>query len=141
VQPTNRRLRQLRKTDRRVDKLIRLADAALKDYRLTTPAGDNAYEYYRKVLALDPANRRAKRGITKIADRYAGLAEGSLAKYQYGKAQHYVALGLKVQPDNRRLRQLRRDVRWQNAPTHLWNDIQHGVKDIGGDIKGVFGGF
>jgi serine/threonine-protein kinase PpkA len=125
----------------RVDRLLRLADAALKRYRLTTPAGDNAYEYYRKVLGLDPANRRAKRGISNVADRYAGLAEGSLAKYEYGKARRYVALGLKVQPDNRHLRRLRRDARWQKAPEHLWKDIRHGVKDIGGDIQDIFRGF
>ncbi len=121
-----------------VDRLLGQAERALKDYRLTTPSGDNAYEYYKTVLVLDPGNRKAKRGITRIADRYARLAQARLDKYEYKEAKHFVALGLKVQPDNENLLQLKRDARLRNAPKHLWKDIRGGAKDIKNDLKDLF---
>ena len=49
---------------------------ALRDLqagRLSTPAGNNALERYRKVLAIDPSNKQAQDGLAAIADSYLGL--------------------------------------------------------------------
>ncbi len=118
------------------NRLLKLGDRALADYRLTTPSGDSAYHYYRKALKVDPGNARAKSGLRKIADRYAWLAEGRIAKYQYDKAQHYVALGLAVQPDNERLLLLRDKARARNAPKQMLE----GVRALFRNVEAKLGG-
>jgi predicted Ser/Thr protein kinase len=114
------------KIHRRVEiaRLLRVAHQALADYRLTTPATHNAYYYYRRVLQVDPGNRAAARGMDEIAERYAQLAEKEIAHYRYPKAQHYIRLGLRVEPTNRRLRALRDQAQLKNAPKQLLQDFK-----------------
>jgi len=81
-----------------VQRLLARAAAALEEYRLTVPADDNAFAYYREVLALDPGNTAAERGLEEIARRYARLAEQAMAEGDYAKAQVYVERGLEVRP-------------------------------------------
>jgi tetratricopeptide (TPR) repeat protein len=83
-----------------IDELLRAAQAALSDYRLTTPEHDNAYYYYQKVLEIDPENHQATAGLSLVADRYLALARRAFAKGQDRKAEHYVQLGLQVKSDH-----------------------------------------
>ncbi len=90
-----------------VELYLTKASSALKAYKLTLPKNDNAYFYYKKVLALQPKNRQAQQGMVKIADRYALLAEREIDRYDYKKAEHYVNTGLRVKPGHKKLVALR----------------------------------
>ncbi len=127
VQPRSKALLAFKAHIERQIEIARLLDRAkiaLANYRLTTPARDNALHYYREVLKLDPGNRAASRGLGAIAQRYAKLAEGLVADYEYEKAQQYIARGLEVQPRNRRLLELREQARISNAPKQFIGDIK-----------------
>jgi serine/threonine protein kinase len=85
---------------------LRLAQQALDKYRLTTPEGNNAWYYYRRVLEEDPNNSEALTGKKRIADRYADLAVRAFDQLHYSKARSYIERGLMVDPGNERLLKL-----------------------------------
>ncbi len=87
-------------TPSEIDTLLLRAQQALIDLRLTSPDGDNAYHYYKKVLALDPQNGLATKGFSLIADRYLALANQAFTKGQDTKAKQYVTWGLLVKDDH-----------------------------------------
>ncbi|NIR27777.1 MAG: serine/threonine protein kinase [Gammaproteobacteria bacterium] len=97
--------------ERGVERLLRLGDRALADYRLTVPTGDNALHYYRRVLARDPRNARAARGLDAIAERYVTLADERLSDGDHETARQYVDRGLEVRPFHVRLLLMREQVR------------------------------
>ena len=55
-----------------------------------SPAGDNAYDRYRRVLGLDPDNARAKQGLTAVAARYVGLADRAIDEGDAEQARTFV---------------------------------------------------
>ncbi|MCS3904435.1 serine/threonine protein kinase [Methylohalomonas lacus] len=83
-----------------------LGRQSLEEFKLTYPPRDNAYYYFNKLLEIDPDNAQAQRGISNIADRYAILAEQTLARGETEKTRTYIELGLKIEPDNRTLQSL-----------------------------------
>jgi serine/threonine-protein kinase PpkA len=93
----------INKNKQRIEKLLSQAATALKEIRLTKPKNNNAYYYYQQVLELQPQHKKALKGITGIADAYAGLAERKLDQFDYKAARKYVQRGLTIQPDNTRL--------------------------------------
>jgi serine/threonine-protein kinase PpkA len=86
-----------------IDELLAAAEHAMGEYRLTTPQGDNALEYYNEVLAIDPANSVAATGYLRIAERYGTLAKGEIAKDNLSKASDYIERGLVVHPEDKQL--------------------------------------
>ena len=78
-----------------LDKLLLTAQTALTHNRLA-----GAYYYYRKVLELDPENKRAIAGFVLIADRYFAMAEEEFDRGRGEKAKNYVKLGLHVKNDH-----------------------------------------
>ncbi|MGH2577923.1 MAG: serine/threonine protein kinase, partial [Actinomycetota bacterium] len=52
-----------------VQGLLQGAREDLRAYRLTIPEGQNAYDKYRQVLALEPGSRAAAEGVQSILDR------------------------------------------------------------------------
>lgn len=92
-----------------------LGNQSLEEYKLTYPARDNAYYYFSRLLELDPGNETAIRGIMSIADRYAMLAEQSMAKNEWQKTAAYVDIGLKIDPDHRSLLALKELVEKQDT--------------------------
>lgn len=109
----------------KLDQFLSSANAALADYRLTTPRGNNAHSYLRRALELAPDNKEAKQGITDVANAYADLVEGALNRFAYAEARRYLSRGLAVQPDNRRLLDLRqRTDAYRDAPTRLVKKIK-----------------
>jgi len=78
--------------------LLTDADSDRKALRLTSPAGANAVEKYREVLALDDGNIEARAGLAAVVDRYVVLAsEASKAKH-FGKAGVYLDRAMMVLP-------------------------------------------
>jgi len=84
-----------------------LARKSLEEFRLTSPPKDNAYYYYVRLLEIDPDNKTARRGLKMIADKFANLAEKELAKNKYRSAAEYINIGLQVDAQNKRLKELR----------------------------------
>ncbi|MDJ0739900.1 MAG: serine/threonine-protein kinase [Gammaproteobacteria bacterium] len=94
----------------RVDDWMRAAAKASAALRLTRPADDNAYAYYRKVLAVEPRHRGALAGLQGIADRYRALASKALESDRDERARRYVRRGLGVRPGDPQLLALREQI-------------------------------
>jgi hypothetical protein len=91
---------QVAVSDDVVQALHWLGKKSLEDYRLTSPAEDNAYYYYSRLLEADPGDKVATVGLLNIADRYAYLADRSFLENDYGKAEAYTSIGLKFNPNH-----------------------------------------
>jgi len=66
--------------------------------RLASPRHDNAYDGYRRVLALDPNNEAARTGIKHISRRYLSLAKTAQAEGDYEKALGFARQAQRVAP-------------------------------------------
>ncbi|MGF1528895.1 MAG: protein kinase [Candidatus Competibacterales bacterium] len=89
-----------------VDRWLERAEVSLERFRLTTPAADSALHYYEQVLQLDPDNAPAQRGFTRIAVRYAELAQRQMNRANYPKALDFIEVGLAIKPGFEPLLQL-----------------------------------
>ena len=93
-----------------IEKLLADAEAALKAGRLQEPAGNNAFEQYRKVLSLDPANTKALAGLKSVGEQYVSLAEAALAKGRWSEADKQLQNAQKLLPNNERFLAVRKAV-------------------------------
>ncbi len=84
--------------DEGIGSLLQKAEVALQKYRLTSPKTDSAYYYYSKVLKMDPGNKQALRGISRLAGKYGLLADRALKKEDEKKARIYIERGLRIRP-------------------------------------------
>ena len=84
--------------DESIGSLLQKAEVALQKYRLTSPKTDSAYYYYSKVLKMDPGNKQALRGISRLAGKYGLLADRALKKEDEKKARIYIERGLRIRP-------------------------------------------
>lgn len=66
--------------------LILNGEYTLAHDQLLTPDNDNAYNYFRAALKLDPNNQRAKGGLQGIVMRYVDLARQAAARGNYSVA-------------------------------------------------------
>jgi hypothetical protein len=73
-----------------IGELLNRARLDVAALRLTRPAGDNAYERYQEVLALDPENPDALEGLQAIVERYHGLVEEALARGALDAAERHL---------------------------------------------------
>ncbi len=109
-------------SDPRVLKLLDAASLALTQGRLVEPPGDNALELYRAVLARDPDNGVARRGIDSVADDLLVAAERALMEQDIARLASAVDAARSARPDHPRLEffvmQLERERQLQsrNAP-------------------------
>ncbi len=99
-----------------------LGKKSLDEYNLTYPEKDNAYYYFSRLLELQPDNRTAYEGILSIAERYAILAERSLANNEGDKTQTYIDIGLQINPNNEALLSLKSIVSTQK--TGFWQTVK-----------------
>jgi serine/threonine-protein kinase PpkA len=91
-----------------IERLLNRAEEQLADRRLTAPEGDNAQETYRKVLALDHTNARARSGMKQMIARFAELAQQKLIEGAPREALALIEDGLSVTPKDATLRALKR---------------------------------
>lgn len=70
--------------------LLNNAKLALGENQLMSPANDNAYDRYRRILAIDSRNQKAKDGLTEIAGRYLSLVDTAIAKGDLSRASTYM---------------------------------------------------
>ena len=75
----------------RLATLLDQGEASLRANRLTTPSGNNAVEYFRQALALDPDNTRAAAGLDDVAERYTVLISNALDRGSLQSARGFLA--------------------------------------------------
>jgi tetratricopeptide (TPR) repeat protein len=93
-----------------INQLTEKAEEAMRSNRLITPVDDNAFQYYKEILTIDPQNKTALEGLTKIGDNYADLAEKAFRHLKIPDAKEYVRQGLAVNPQHPHLLQLQKDL-------------------------------
>lgn len=86
----------IEKENKRKSSLLTIAKALYESDKLTTPIGNNAFEYYETVIAMDAANAEALQGISNIVDRYILLADSAKNNKQKNKVVNYVKKAYKV---------------------------------------------
>ena len=77
---------------------------------MTTPAGDNAYEHYLSVLAIDPDNAEAHAGIEKMVDMYIYFTEKAIVEDQLNTARVYLQRAEHLRPGSPKLKNLRAEL-------------------------------
>lgn len=80
--------------------LILNGEYTLAQNQLLTPKNDNAYDYFRAVLKLDPNNQRAKGGLQGIVMRYVDLARQAAARGNYAQSTAMLNNARIVDPNN-----------------------------------------
>ncbi|WP_039916724.1 tetratricopeptide repeat protein [Cellvibrio mixtus] len=80
--------------------LILNGEYTLAQNQLLTPANDNAFDYFRAALKLDPNNARAKGGLQGIVMRYVDLARQAAARGSYSQATTMLNNARIVDPEN-----------------------------------------
>ena len=83
-----------------VARLLAAAEADLQARRLTSPAGNNAWERYQQVLGIDPANPDAIRGMERVIDGYMQLFGAEVEKEEFDKATDYLSKIRELHPDS-----------------------------------------
>lgn len=67
----------------RIEQLLKEADAFFQQQQYTSPEGKNAYELYRKVLELEPANKYSQKRIADIFEiLFKTIYKGYLKQYE-----------------------------------------------------------
>jgi len=87
----------------RIQKMLDAAGLALSQGALIEPPGQNALELYRAVLARDPANNLARRGLDSVADELLVQAERALIEQDLTRLASAVDAVRSVKPDHPRL--------------------------------------
>ncbi len=83
-----------------INMLILNGEYTLSQNQLLTPTNDNAYDYFRAALKLDPNNTRAKGGLQGIVMRYVDLARQAAARGNYPQATTMLNNARIVDPNN-----------------------------------------
>lgn len=86
-----------------VQKLLDAAGLALSQGQLIDPPERNALELYRAVLARDPGNATARRGVDRIADELLMQAEQALLAQDLARLASAVDAARSAKPDHPRL--------------------------------------
>lgn len=81
-----------------VAELLDAARTAMREQRLIQPVGDNAIEYYLKVLDAEPDNRQAQLAILELMPLAQGVAEKMIDDARLDEAQAAVGLLKRAQP-------------------------------------------
>lgn len=107
-----------RQQQRTVSSLLRRAEDAVEENRLTTPLEDNALDRYRAVLVIDADNAEAKSGLDNIVSRYLHWARTNIDRNDLTRAAIMLTRAEAVDPDNSQVGVMRTEIR-QKAPQVL----------------------
>ena len=83
-----------------VARLLVAAEADVKARRLTSPAGNNAWDRYQQVLGIDPANPDAITGMERVIGSYMELFSAAVEQEDFDKADGYLATIRALHPDS-----------------------------------------
>ena len=94
-----------------LDTLLEQADSFFYAQQFTTPPDANAYDLYREVLELDPANTHALQRIRQMMKTYKSWADAAYSRQEFKKAevfyQRYLFLAPEDETVETRLKQIR----------------------------------
>ena len=83
-----------------VARLLATAEADLKARRLTSPAGNNAWEKYQQVLGLSPAHPEAMAGMERVIGSYMELFGAAVEQEEFEQADSYLGRIRDLHPDS-----------------------------------------
>jgi protein TonB len=89
------------------DQLYREARKAMSDNRMAAPAGNNALEFYLKILAKQPDDSGAKDALRELFPFATGAAEDQINQAAFDEANRIIALLAQADPSNYSLTILR----------------------------------
>ena len=89
--PDQRRQAQEGEVAKKVSTLLSGAAEDLARDRLTSPAGNNAWEKYQAVLEMLPGHKEASAGLDSVIGRYVTKFDGSLRDKDFDKADEYMS--------------------------------------------------
>ena len=89
--PDQRRQAREGEQTAKISALLAGAGEDLARDRLTSPAGNNAWEKYQAVLALAPGHEKASAGLDSVIGRYVTKFDASLRAKEFDKADDYVS--------------------------------------------------
>jgi protein TonB len=89
------------------EQLLREAGSALRENRLVAPAGNNALEYYLRILDKDPNNATAKDALREMFPIVTGPVEQSINNGSLDEATRVISMLAKADPNNYTLTILR----------------------------------
>lgn len=110
-----------------ISKLLMEADENIAALRLTTPAGNNAFEVYKRVLELDPDNQEALFGLKKIAEKYIELSQTSILKQNLLRAERYLQTAKSIDPDIQGFNVVKRKLEEAKAVVKETNSTVNGI--------------
>lgn len=90
-----------------VEAMVKQATAAWNRGQLSEPYQGSALSYYHQALTIDANDQAALNGLSQLATHYLNLAQKELSRNDYFSALDYVDLGLKADPLNPELHQLK----------------------------------
>ena len=90
-----------------VDQLYREARKAMNENRMASPAGNNALEFYLKILAKQPDDSGAKDALRELFPFATGTAEDQINQGNFDEANRVIALLSQADPSNYSLTILR----------------------------------
>jgi len=90
-----------------VDQLYREARKAMNENRMASPAGNNALEFYLKILAKQPDDSGAKDALRELFPFATGTAEDQINQGNFDEANRVIALLAQADPSNYSLTILR----------------------------------
>ncbi|GAA5097954.1 tetratricopeptide repeat protein [Wohlfahrtiimonas larvae] len=90
-----------------VQSLVKQATLAWNRGQLSEPYQGSALSYYHQALAIDANDQSALTGLSQLATHYLNLAKKELGRNDFFSALDYVDLGLKADPLNPELNQLK----------------------------------
>jgi periplasmic protein TonB len=90
-----------------VDQLYREARKAMNENRMAAPAGNNALEFYLKILAKQPDDAGAKDALRELFPFATGTAEDQINQGNFDEANRVIALLAQGDPSNYSLTILR----------------------------------
>ncbi|MBI4005221.1 MAG: serine/threonine protein kinase, partial [Gammaproteobacteria bacterium] len=90
VQPPDEAAKTAEEQERIIEQLLADAKADITALRLSSPAGNNAVEKYRKVLNLDPGNTEALQGLDNVVAEYLHLMDHALENDNLAQAGSYL---------------------------------------------------
>jgi len=94
----------------KIQELLVEARGNWKARRLVKPEGDNAYENYRNVLRLDANNQEAKKGLIRMANYCATLAQHAQARGDLDLSLKHIKLGIAIMP-SQKLYTMKKDIK------------------------------
>ncbi|MEZ5583758.1 MAG: hypothetical protein R3F37_14315 [Candidatus Competibacteraceae bacterium] len=124
------RIREALADERKITQLLTQAEHYREQAQYLQPPGENAYDTYQQVLALDAENVRAQEGLAQILDTYRQQAEALRDQARWEDSLAKIDEILQVFPDAAGLQALRNDVLKAFAAERNQAQLRHEIERL-----------